>query len=466
MARWNTCNLLHLAPDAKRLWQFDAKGGGFVLGREQRVPYAEPVPYKFVAKSWTSLWQPKLNVAWLPAEDVFLRVIELPVSNADEMVAMVELQLEKLSPIPVAQIVWTMQLFPRIASVEAGAENLQTVVVVIVPRQVVEEYLGKLESDGFQADRLEVALLDQLEAVEVKADGAWAFPQSVGGQNAALLGWWTGGALRNLSILTLLPTGDAVAELKQQVALIQWAGELEGWLTGSVRWHLVADPVVAAEWENALRSALGETVQVTAPAAPVELAARTAKRAAAGSKASLMPAEFAVRYRQQFIDRLWLRGLFYAGLAYVAGVLIYFACAGVAAYQTTNLEAKVSGMSGSYTNALQLRARYDVLKEREDLKFAALDCWRLLADKLPEGLSIQRFNFADGQTLMLSGTVPAANITKIIDFEKDLRKATLDGRIMFNPQSKTTDQLHWNEHGDADYWSFGVEMLQSAEETK
>jgi len=146
--------------------------------------------------------------------------------------------------------------------------------------------------------------------------------------------------------------------------------------------------------------------------------------------------------------------------------LIYFACAGVAAYQTTNLEAKVSAMSGSYTNALQLRARYDVLKEREDLKFAALDCWRLLADKLPEGLSIQRFNFADGQTLMLSGTVPAADITKIIDFEKDLRKATLDGRIMFNPQSKTTDQLHWNEHGEADYWSFGVELLQSAEETK
>ena len=31
MARWNSCNILHVAPDAKRLWQFDAKGGGFVL---------------------------------------------------------------------------------------------------------------------------------------------------------------------------------------------------------------------------------------------------------------------------------------------------------------------------------------------------------------------------------------------------------------------------------------------------
>ena len=33
MARWNSCNILHFAPDAKRLWQFVAKGGGFVLGR-------------------------------------------------------------------------------------------------------------------------------------------------------------------------------------------------------------------------------------------------------------------------------------------------------------------------------------------------------------------------------------------------------------------------------------------------
>ncbi|HZL77797.1 MAG TPA: hypothetical protein VFC17_03020, partial [Candidatus Limnocylindrales bacterium] len=87
MARWHNCNILHLAPDAKRLWQFDAKGGGFVLGREQRVPHAEPLPAKFVAKNWTSLWQPKLNIAWLPPENVFLRVIELPASNAEETLA-------------------------------------------------------------------------------------------------------------------------------------------------------------------------------------------------------------------------------------------------------------------------------------------------------------------------------------------------------------------------------------------
>ena len=65
MARWNSCNILHVAPDAKRLWQFDAKSAGFVLGREQRVPHTQPLPRKGVAKNWASLWQPKLNIAWL-----------------------------------------------------------------------------------------------------------------------------------------------------------------------------------------------------------------------------------------------------------------------------------------------------------------------------------------------------------------------------------------------------------------
>jgi hypothetical protein len=152
MARWHSCNILQIAPDANRLWQFDAKGGSFALNREHRTALDEPLPPRLIAKSWGSLWQPRLNVAWLPPENVFLRVIELPKSNFEETFAMVELQLEKLSPIPVAQIVWTIQILSRYSgpprqneaetgakaetatSAETKAENLQTVVVVIAER--------------------------------------------------------------------------------------------------------------------------------------------------------------------------------------------------------------------------------------------------------------------------------------------------------------------------------------------
>ena len=70
---------------------------------------------------------------------------------------------------------------------------------------------------------------------------------------------------------------------------------------------------------------------------------------------------------------------------------------GFAGIQTHKVEQQVAGISGSYTNALQLKARYDVLKERQELKYAALDCWKIVAEQLPPSITLQRFSFARRQ---------------------------------------------------------------------
>jgi hypothetical protein len=459
MARWHSCNILQIAADAKRLWQFDAKGKGFVLGREQRIAHADSLPSRGVAKSWSSLWQPKLNVAWLPPENIFLRVIELPKSNFDETVAMVELQVEKLSPMPVAQIVWTMHILPQ------SAEELQTVIVVIAERRVVEEFLGRLEGQNFLADRLEAQFLDQLEAdgsslKNESAADAWIYPLSLGGHSAALVAWWCAGVLRNLSFVVLPSTGDRAANLKNQLAQLVWAGEMEGWLTAAPQWHLVVETTKVAEWENPLHEALGEPAQISAPLPAAELAGRTARRAAAATgRVNFLPPEFSAHYRQQFVDRLWLRGLVAAGLFYAVCVVIYFCATNVLAYRTHGVEEQVAAISNDYTNALQLKARYEVLKERQDLKFAALDCWKLVAEQLPEGISLQRFSFADGQKLSLNGTVPAGDVNKIIDFNDSLRKAKLDNQPVFDPNPNRGEQLVYRiAGGNAATWNFGLEL--------
>jgi hypothetical protein len=457
MARWHSCNILQIASDANRLWHFDAKGGGFALNREHRGALDELLPARSIEKSWSSLWQPRLNVAWLPPENVFLRVMELPKSNFAETFAMVELQLEKLSPLPVAQIVWTIHILsPRgnpsrseaggaaPPSGETKAEDLQTVVVVIVERGVVEEFLGKLEGRGYLADRLEVPMLDQLEATPVTGDGssrqgeaadAWIYPLALAGQSAALVAWWCGNALRNLSFVVLPPAGDRAKTLKSQLTQLAWAGELEGWLTAPlVQWHLVADSAVATEWENVLREGLGEPVPVAPPLPPAELAARTARRAtAAGSPAALLPPEFPARYHQQFVDRLWLRGLMATGVLYAIGVAIYFCATSVLAYRTRNVEQQAAALSGGYTNVMELKARFDVLRERQDLKYAALDCWKVVAEQLPASITLQRFSFADGQKLSLSGTAPADQVNTLLEFNSAMKKVKVNDRQVFDP---------------------------------
>ena len=481
MARWHSCNILQIASDANRLWPFDAKGGSFALTREHRAALDEPLPSRLIVKSWSSLWQPRLNVAWLPPENVFLRVIELPRSSFEETFAMVELQLEKLSPMPVAQIVWTIQILPRAGNpprqneTETGAkaeaaspaeskvEDLQTAVVVIAERSVVEEFLGKLEGRSYLADRLEVPMLDQLAATPATEDGAWMYPLVLAGQNAVLVAWWCDGALRSLSYVVLPPGGDRANNLKAQLAQLAWAGELEGWLTAPPkRWHLVADPAHAAEWESALREGLNEPVQVVPPLPPAELAGHTARRAAASSsRATLLPPEFPARYHQQFIDRLWLRGLVTTGVLYAIGVAIYFCAAGLLAIQTQKAEKAVTDISGSYTNALLLKARYDVLTERQELKYAALDCWKIVAEQLPPNITLQRFSFADGKRLSLSGTAASDQVNTLFDFNTAMQKVTANGRPVFSSQGSEPVSPHPAGSGVA--WSFSLQLQNAAE---
>jgi hypothetical protein len=447
----SACNVLQVTAEARHLWQFASKGRGFVLSREQTSLGAEPLPANAIAKDWRNLWQRRLNIAWLPPEQVFLRVAQFPVSDFDETVAMVELQLEKLSPMPVAQVVWSIQVLPQ------AEGNLQTVIVMIAGRNAVEEFLGKLEGQGFLADRLEMPRLDQLRATTVSGDGAWIYPDPASASPTALVAWWYGGVLQNLALITL-PPANRPASLKEQLLQMAWAGEMEGWLTAPPSWHLVADPQVAAQWDPDLREALEQPIEVTAPPTPGALAAMTAQRVAQTEpQANLLPAEFSARYQQQFVDRLWMRGLGTVIAVYLFGVMIYFAWLQFAQMGTSKVEQEVANLGPTYTNALQLKARFEVLKTTQELKYAALDCWKAVAEVMPDGVTLEGYNFNDGKRLTLNGTAPSDQAKQLTEFDKNLRSATVNGQQLFDPLAGEHLTYH-NTQPNTVGWSCVLEL--------
>ena len=449
---YHSCNVLEVGPQARQVWQFDVRGGSYVLGREQTCLDGEPLPSKIVGKDWRSFFQPKLNIAWLPSEQVFLRVIQLPKGDPNETFSMVELQMEKLSPMPVAQVVWNYQVLPH------ATGNMQTVIVMVVARSVVEEFLGALEAQGYMADRLELPLLDQLHTTAITEDGAWIYPAAAGGKNTALVGWWYDGVLQNLDLLTMPATNQA-ATLKEQLLQMAWAGEMEGWLTAPPEWHLVAD-VEAAEWEPLLRAGLEQPIDIVTPLATREVAALTARRSAqADPKANLMPPEFADRYHQQFVDRLWMRGLLAVGAIYLIGVAIYMVALGYSSFQTQAVENQVADLGPTYTNAIQLRDRYKVLKDRQELKFAGLDCWNTTARLLPENTTLESFSFSGGKKLKLDGTAPADQIQSLLDFERELRRATVNEQPLFD--ATKGDSLQFHAQGNNAAWTLVLELKRS-----
>src|SRR5688500_11845600 len=130
MARWNSCNVFQLDRGARHLWQFSNK---FNLQKEEAKLPNEALSPKLFDKDWQTLFQPRLNVAWLPADKVFLRALQLPKADFAETQSMVDLQLEKVSPLPVAQVVWSFEVLPH------ASGDMQTVIVIVVARQAVEE---------------------------------------------------------------------------------------------------------------------------------------------------------------------------------------------------------------------------------------------------------------------------------------------------------------------------------------
>ncbi len=445
------CNVLQVGAEASNLWQFDARNGGFILRHEQTSFAGEALPVGMVAKDWRSLYQPRLNIAWLPPEQVFLRVAQFPQSEFKETLAMVELQLEKLSPMPVAQIVWSLHVLPQ------AEEGLQTVIVMIVARSVVEEFLGKLEGQGFLADRLELPILDQLSATPITADGAWIYPEVSGGKNMALVAWWYGGVLHNLDLITASPSHRSES-VKEQLMQMAWAGELEGWLNSPPQWHLVAHDPVAGEWEPILRQGLDQGIQTMRPLSDPQLAALTAKRAAyADPKSNLLPVEYSTRYQQQFVDRLWMRGLLALAALYVVGVVIYFVALEYRLFLTRGVESEVAKIAPQYTNAVQLKALYRVLQDRHDLQFAALDCWKKVAELMPDGLTLDSWNFVDGKRLTLSGTGPSdGGVKDVLQFEGDMRKARgSDDQLMFTDGGESTS-THLNPGSASISWNFSL----------
>lgn len=451
--RWQLCNVLERRGGARRLWHFRLSGGRPVLEREETVSEGQPLPAGLVARSWSALWQPKLNVAWLPPEKVFLRVLHLPVADNAETQAMVELQLEKISPLPVAHIVWSFH------GLSTPGSEQQTVVVLIAPREQVEQFLGTLESDGFLADRLEEPMLDLLQNTPVTAEGAWIFPEETTGQFRALVGWWYQGTWQSLGLVQAPPGAEPGPALCEQLVQMAWAGEMEGWLTATPAWHVVAEGPLAETWQAALSRGLESPVSVVRPLAPAELAAATARRVVRPTAGvALLPPEYLTRYQQQFTDRLWVSGLLAVGGLYLVGVLIYFAALQVLAFQTRSVQRQVATLSNQYTNAIQLRERYEILKDRQELKYAALECYKAVAELLPTGAVLNGLDFKDGRKLDLNGTAPATQVQDIIDFNSEMAKVTVNGLKLF----RKVDSLDYRQtpgQGEATVtWRFSCEL--------
>jgi hypothetical protein len=450
--RLHACNILERTTSGSRLWRAGAGARGTVA--EKTIPAGTPLPAKDVAKDWRELAQKTVNVAWLPVEQVFVRVLNVPATDPAELRSMVELQLERLSPMPPAQVVWSYESFGT------NADGSQTVVVMIAARSAVEKFLGALEKDGYLADRLEVPFLRELKATAPDADGVWLYPLLNGAQTTCLAAWWYGGLLRDVSWINLPPGEAGAAALRAQLNQIAWAGELDGWLTAPPAWRVVGTQETVAATAHLWQGADEDILQVE-PSPGKTLAELAAAKTMAGDDAgNLLPPEFVARYRQRFVDRLWMRGIGAAIVLYLVGVGLYLAWEQVVGYQHRRVATEVRSLGPVYTNALRLKARGDILGEQLSLRFAALDSLRLAGENVPEGLKLTSFSFSKGTNVSLFGEAPTDGFDLLAAYNAKLARVGLgaDVQPFFSRVTAPQSQVQ----GNVSRWSFTCEINPAA----
>ncbi len=444
--RWTTCNVLAPAGEGHLLWQFTRRGDTAVPVAEIRLDAGAPLPADRVRKTFRHTWQPRLNIAWLPADKVYVRVVDLPPGDPSEVPALVEFQLEKLSPLPVAQCVWTCELVGQ----PAPGKPL-TAVVVIADRATVEARLQTLEAAGYRPDRLELPILRELLDRPAPREGISILAERAHPGLTCLAAWWAEGRLRHLSLARFADearAGDALADALRRTA---WAAEVEGWLPDAPPVTLWAPAEVAAHLEPALRDFAGAAVTVHPRRSDAELAASCA---IARAQLNLVPAEVLVRYRQEFVDRLWLRALGAVALVYVFLILGYLAWLSVLDYQKMRVDQQIALVTDPYKKALQLKARLEVLQ-----KFAALDCWKAAAEHLPETMTLNSITFQRGRKFGITGTVPVDQQGRVTEYNLALSRAEVRGRPLFS--QVTTKSIQGPGPGRPDQpatWSLECEI--------
>jgi Tfp pilus assembly protein PilN len=252
-------------------------------------------------------------------------------------------------------------------------------------------------------------------------------------------------------LLHLPPAEERGAFLRDQISQMSWAGELEGWITAPPRRFLVAHPEQAAVWQPLLQEGIEQRVEVVPPVADAEVARLTARRGARETAAtSLVPPEYTARYRQQFVDRIWMRAVFGVAIIYLFIVFIYLAVVQYTEFNVSKVEQQARNLSPTYTNAIRLKDQIRVMKDQLNLQFAALETYKAIAEKLPESVVLDTFGLSRGKSLRLSGTAPAGAQNRLTEFSDELRRyQTKDQQLLFSKVTVPTVHLRgadltWN----------------------
>ncbi len=351
-----------------------------------------------------------LHVA-LPADQVLMRVLELPATDPAEITAMVDLQLEDFCPFPAEFITSSWEPVAR-------AENATRVLVCAVRRNVIQPLGEAATSAGLDIHRMDVDLLGWLSVMRK----AGRLPER--GRHIVFLfeeNATTLMLLEDASPVLIRSLGACAGEedlraIVEDTGYAMAAAEAE-WgsqpVLGATAWYAVTPPAKL----ELLETVCGVRPRAEALSSLDPLTDGLAQRALAspGTVINLAPPEWGeARGKRETRRRVLLAA---AGAVAVWGVLlaVFFGLLGLRKGRVADLEKSIDALKGPVAEVRELQDRVVSLAAHTNATRAVMEVVRAVAVALPENVSLTEMSYTKSRGFSLSGAGPSDPVLGFTD---------------------------------------------------
>ncbi len=361
----------------------------------------------------------------LPAETLLLRVVALPHASAEELRGMVELQMDKISPFPVEDMVFSHEVLER------GAE-LSRVLVVAARLNGLEDVGRLLKGAGVQAERLDAAmmgwwpLLHEIEAVPASGRHVHLMVHEGGSDMLVTLNGHPI-AMRRLPEIGADADAqtwarDMVWEINHSLMALELehGGEADDSMTV---WHGGGQARAGATALHDLCENKPEQRSLEELPPLSEGLARRALRGDAGLL-DLTPQRWrSDERRQRFRKRMKQAAAALAAL-WVAGMGLVFGGAMVQSRWVETLRLRQAEWAEPADQVRDMRERVRMIRRFAVTDHSAIECLREVARLLPDGVELTSFTYRKGEGIQIAGQ--AGTIDQVYEYQ-----TRMDGSELF-----------------------------------
>lgn len=390
----------------------------------------------------------------LPTDRLLTRVIRLPTVEPDELMSMVKLQVDKLSPFAEEDTVWSHEVL----SFESDSALL---LIVIAHKQFIQKAGDLAGKAGYQSVRVDAAALGLAGCVansENFNENGRAVQLVVRRAEAELL-VFDSGLLVACRALTFPPDMDPAAfgeETGRETVYtllsleVELGPEKNGrsvalWLDKGI------DPATVEGIKKEIGGSVGSELLENLEPSAAGVARRTASLSA--GLVDMTPAHWHEAVKQhEFKSKV----AFWCGGVLILWLILAGAGTGVFIFERSKVAAlreKEEQLSRESLDVRELRGRVYMLKQYNDTSHSALESLWEINRFLPKGIELTSFAYRKGENIRITGE--AARVDDVYKF-----KTELDGSDLFvesSLQSVRRDQRRRKE-------IFDIEILLPEEE--